>query len=574
MPKLVAGRVKVHYTLIDSRKIGSKVTEAQGRHQLKIVVAIDLSFADNEAHTPLSQDTTYLQMHQDLARRYIQLYEAKIVQDFEPFAVAEFGSVLLAFDSIAQIRTVLFELEQKSQIRPQVRLIRPRFSCHLGEIPTGQPILESSVVRRAIAMIELAKSGEIVVSRTVYDMLPKQQADFAEFDQDTFVMGGSTNLQIVEGRWADNDQDQNLQQVPTPKDRIEQTRTKKILRDTADAVSEDGTIVGLPFTPNFEDSTVPEDATIVGPTVLPPKPPAKESLSSFKVIAAAEEAISSKNIKVCYRALADINALMQGNEHNADAALNACRANIEDALKFSGDAVYFIQNRPHFLRLDRAIELGRRAPKRIVDIHVGCRLVSKFGRQTRIEYKDNEFQVTDLGSTNGTFLNNTHVTTGNWKLIQNDAKIRTGGGLKPPKPGLCELACTRVSGEYSALVVEFQTSRMGPADLEKISPNWPTMHLDSEPRWVLAPSGILIGSSPECIIKVPTKEHTVAAQITFNNGYFIKPLGDTKLMILGTLFTQEVPLSEESEININGTNIRFSSQFLFYKNNPLNQINE
>ena len=63
-------------------------------------------------------------------------------------------------------------------------------------------------------MIELAKSGEIVVSRTVYDMLPKQQADFAEFDQDTFVMGGSTNLQIVEGRWADNDQDQNLQQVP------------------------------------------------------------------------------------------------------------------------------------------------------------------------------------------------------------------------------------------------------------------------------------------------------------------------------------------------------------------------
>ena len=156
------------------------MTEAQGRHQLKIVVAIDLSFADNEAHTPLSQDTTYLQMHQDLARRYIQLYEAKIVQDFEPFAVAEFGSVLLAFDSIDQIRTVLFELEQKSQIRPQVRLIRPRFSCHLGEIPTGQPILESSVVRRANAMIELAQSGEIVVSRTVYDMLPKQQADFAE----------------------------------------------------------------------------------------------------------------------------------------------------------------------------------------------------------------------------------------------------------------------------------------------------------------------------------------------------------------------------------------------------------
>ena len=84
-------------------------------------------------------------------------------------------------------------------IRDRVRLIRPRFSCHLGEIPTGQAILESSVVRRAIAMIELAKSGEIVVSRTVYDMLPKQQADFAEFDQDTFVMGGSTNLQIVEG---------------------------------------------------------------------------------------------------------------------------------------------------------------------------------------------------------------------------------------------------------------------------------------------------------------------------------------------------------------------------------------
>ena len=133
--------VKVHYTRIDSKEIGSKVTEVQGRHQLKIVVAIDLSFADNGTHTPLSQDTTYLQMHQDLARRYIQLYEAKIVQDFEPFAVAEFGSVLLAFDSIAQIRTVLFELEQKSQIRPQVRLIRPRFSCHLGEIPTGQPIL-------------------------------------------------------------------------------------------------------------------------------------------------------------------------------------------------------------------------------------------------------------------------------------------------------------------------------------------------------------------------------------------------------------------------------------------------
>ena len=566
--------VKVHYTRIDSKEIGSKVTEVQGRHQLKIVVAIDLSFADNGTHTPLSQDTTYLQMHQDLARRYIQLYEAKFVQDFEPIAVAEFGSVLLAFDSIAQIRTVLFELEQKSQIRPQVRLIRPRFSCHLGEIPTGQPILESSVVRRANAMIELAQSGEIVVSRTVYDMLPKQQADFAEFDQDTFVMGGSTNLQIVEGRWADNAAEHYPQKIQTPIDSSDQIRTRKISEDTADMVSEDSTIVGLPFTPVVIDSTVPEDATIVGPTATSTNSTAKETLSSYKVISDAKEAISSKDIKFCYRALADINTLMQGNEHNADATLNKCRTDIEDALKFSGDAVYFIQNRPHFLRLGSAIELGRRAPKRLEDIHVGCRLVSKLGRQTRFEYKDNEFQVTDLGSTNGTFLNSTQVTSGNWQLIQNGAKIHTGGGLKPPKPGLCVLACTTVSGEYSALVVEFQTSLMRPADLEKISPNWPTMHLDSEPRWVLAPSGILIGSSPECLIKVPTKEHTVAAQITFKNGYFIKPHGDTKIMILGTLFTQKVPLSEEAEININGTNFQFSSQDLFYKNYPLNQNNK
>ena len=563
------------------RKAGYKLATSRGRYQLKIVVVIDLSFTDVENSKLIGQDTNSLKSHQDLVRRHFQLNNARPVEYFESFMIAEFGSVKLAFDRITQIRTALREHEQESTSKPKNKLDYPRFSCHLGEIRTGTSLLESTIVRSAIDLIGLIQSDEIIVSRAVFDMLSKQQVYFVEYGQDTFVMRSHIHLEKIEAHGRDASLELASLNNSSPVNRMpkfayDKTHTERNTQDKSDARIEDATIVGANFLQvniAINADVMPEDVTIVGPVVTPNNPVVTATLSSGKAIAVGEEAILSQDKPRCYQALADIHTLLERSEHTQDTALNACRTNIEAALNFSGAAVYFLNNRPHIFRTESAIEIGRRKLTHLEDIHVGCRLVSKFGGQTKIEYKDNEFQVTDQESTNGTFLNKSQIIPGNWKHIHNGATIHTGGGLKPPKPGLCVLACNRITGDYPALVMEFKTSQMGPDDIEKISPHWSTMHLDSEYRWVLAPHGILIGNSPECIINAPHNEGNSAARITFNNGYSIKPEIGSKLTVSGVPFTTEVPLAEESEININGATFQFYSSRRFYKIYPVGSGN-
>ena len=567
--------------LID-RKAGYKLATSRGRYQLKIVVVIDLSFTDVENSKLLGQDTNPLKSHQDLVRRHFQLNNTRPVEYFESFIIAEFGSVSLAFDRITQIRTVLQANERETNNKPKYKLTYPRFSCHLGEIRAGNSLLESTIVRKAIDLIGFIQSDEIIVSRAVFDMLPKQQEYFVEYDQDSFVMRSHTHLKKIKARGSDA----SLESAPLnnsspangmPKVTYDRTHAERKTQNKADVGIEDATIVGANFlqvNSATKADVMSEDVTIVGPVIKPNNPIVTATLSSAKAVAAGEEAIFSQDNPSCYRALADIHTLIERGEHTQDTALNTCRTNIEAALNFSGAAVYFLNNRPHIFRAENAIEIGRRRLTHLEDIHVGCRLVSKFGGQTKIEYKDNEFQVTDQESTNGTFLNQSQITPGNWEHIQNGATIHTGGGLKPPKPGLCVLACNRITGDYPALVMEFKTSQMGPDDIEKISPHWSTMHLDSEYRWVLAPNGILIGNSPECIITAPHDEGNSAAKITFNNGYSIKPEIGSKLTVSGVPFTTEVPLAKESEININGTTFQFYSSRCFYKSYPIGSGND
>lgn len=567
--------------LID-RKVGYKLATSRGRYQLKIVVVIDLSFTDIENIKLLGQGTNPIKSYQDLVRRHFQLNNTRPVEYFESFIIAEFGSVSLAFDRITQIRTVLHKNDRESNNKPKYKLTYPRLSCHLGETHAGKPLLESTLVRRAIDLIGFIQSGEIIVSRAVFDMLPKQQEYFVEYDQDTFVMRSHTHLKKIKDRGSDASLESTHLNHSSPVNEMskvtyDRTHAEGNTQDKADTEIEDATIVGANFlqvnTPT-KAHVMPEDVTIVGPVITPNNPIVTATLSSTKAVAVGEEAIISQDHLRCYHALADIHTLIKRSEHTQDTALNTCRTNIESALKFSGAAVYFLNNRPHIFRAESAIEIGRRKLTQLEDIHVGCRLVSKFGGQTKIEYKDNEFQVTDQESTNGTFLNQSQIIPGNWEHIHNGATIHTGGGLKPPKPGLCVLACNRITGEYPALVMEFKTSHMGSGDIKKISPHWSSMYLDSEYLWVLAPNGILIGNSSECIITAPHNEGNAAAIITFNNGYYIKPEIGSELTVSGVPFTEEVPLAEKSEININGIIFQFYSSQYFYKNYPIGSGND
>jgi hypothetical protein len=534
------------------------VTKARERRQLKIVVVLDIAFSDSELNAPHTRETSELLLRRDFARESIRMYDAIIVRDFEPFSIMEFGSVVLAFDSISKIRTILNEMNNRSEVGAEEDPIYPRFSCHVAETPVEQPLLESAVVRKAIEMLKLANLGEVVVSGTVFDMLPKHQAEFIQYDPDTFVMGGNSNLPIAEKCRADPSRQRGAQ---------ENGRREHPTLDVANELTpaegnppgdDDITIVCSAFSQNNDNSTGAEPSTKAGAAA----------------ISAGEEAILSGNNLLCYRALAEIHRLTNENQRMDDLPLSVCRANIEAALSFSGAAVYVIKKRPYILQIKSAIEIGRRTLTRLDDIHVGCGLVSKIGRQTRIEYRDKEFCVTDQGSTNGTFLNQSHVTPGEWGIIKNRAKIHIGGGLKPPRPGLCMLACKLIGGEQPALVMEFHTNRMDPADLEKIFPHWRTVHLDSEYRWVLAPGGILIGSGATCAIKASADESGVAAEITFNNGYFIKPRGNSELLIAGEPFATEVTLADNTEISINGTIFQFYSSASYFKDSPPNSINE
>ncbi len=516
------------------------------RRQLKIVVAMNIALSAEDTAAASDADAPSLHPYFDLAREYINQFENDILMDFAPLALVEFGSVVEAFDCLTRVRTVISDLS-RSQSE-----IQTRFSCYIGEVSGNSPLLENSVVRRSVEMLEAASWGEVIVSDTVYGTLGRHQALFEKFDDRSFVIRAGSDMHRLD-----------------PSDGTGEEDGEGIESQT------DMTIVGVSAAAAPDGGDPPDDRrdpTIVGGAEDIDRergdaPPAENPLIA-EILSRSETAINAGDTAACYEALGAIEKSTSAIEPAETDALDACREQLEAALGFSEPAALVLQNRPNLLFFSNAIEIGRRVASPYRDIHVGCRLVSQTGRQARIEFQDHDFRVSDLGSTNGTFLEDRHVHPGEWIAIPPHARIKLGGGLKPPRPGPCVLACRYVAGNPASMLFEFETGHLEPEEMAALSENWRTIHLDGAYRWILAPGSVQLGQSSECAIRSPAETGKAAARISVKDRCYIEPVGGADLTIEGVSFRSKVVLADNIELVLNGAKIRFSSAANYFAANP------
>jgi len=266
-----------------------------------------------------------------------------------------------------------------------------------------------------------------------------------------------------------------------------------------------------------------------------------------------------------YDRAADVLAVLNDQQDRVR-ELKENRETIEATLAFSGDAVLEYADGPRLLRIGSSIEIGRRDDNRLDEIHVGCRLVSRMGRQARIAYQDGEFRITDLGSTNGTFVGEFHVQSKQSTTLGVVADVKLGGGLNPPKPGFCTIRCERIDGPVPAMAMSFQSETSNlPAE---IAENWPTMAADHQYGWILTPGPLLIGGSGDCAVRLRDAPAEVMAQLTSNGGHMIEPCADHIILVNGARVIHPVKLGDNVEIDIGGSKIRFLANATYFKEHP------
>ncbi len=492
------------------------MTTKRDPRQLRIVVAISITRKTDDTTPAGSPDDVTLVPYFELARDCLGQFENNILLNFTPLAIIEFGSAVEAFDCLSQVRTIITGLTRDN---PD---IQTRFSCHIGEVSGHSPPLENSVVWRSMEMIETAARDEIVVSDTFYDALVKYQGLFEKLDDRTFVMRSTSGAHGIDqsGRAGDGD--------------VGKAATGSAA-DTVPATSTDTSALDQEF---------------------------------GEILSGGIDAAAAGDVDFCYRILGAIENSMDAASPAEAVSLAGCRENLERLIGISEPVALILQNRPTFIHFAESIEIGRRVSAPYHGVHVGCRLVSQMGRQAKIEYRDNEYHLMDLGSTNGTFLDERHVETGQWVVVPNRTVISMGGGLNPPRPGPCFLACSHGEGARAAMAMAIETRHLSPAEVAGLAANWQSIHLDGAYRWILAPGDVLLGQSAQCAFKLPGENRTAVARMYLDGRCYLEPLGDAELIVAGIPFRKRVALADETDIVVNGVGIHVSTASTYFSRHP------
>ena len=456
-------------------------------------------------------------------------------------------AILAEFDTIVHAVDCGLNFQRSVLVRneglPPENRVYFRLGLHVGEIILGVDALTGLGVQIATQLVANTLPGGIFISGQAYDLIADLKKEFepaAALTQHNTTQKIRVYSSSPDGKHTDIEKKLEAQLASQPTD-----------------------VTVLDLSTNFVDKK--EDATIIGDLVTsePPeaddKPSPKSEDTIMQIEALLEKAKENAANTNYYQALQAYESareltgsLAQAVPERVSFYLDRLREDtiaLENQYAFGGDAVVETMDGPFVIRLASKLEIGRGSE----GAAVGCGLVSRSRRQTQISIENNLFQVTDLGSTNGTFIDGRCLEPQEGFTIPANEEsliLYLGGSRSPASPGPVCVSLTQIRGKWLTLLLQFSPNKN--YEQTQLSTAWQSMAVDCSVTYVFSNGPVLIGNCDDCAVRLASPNPDALAMIDLDNYYRIAPCGKEPLRLNQIDFVNPVALSDRTDIEIEG----------------------
>ncbi len=207
-----------------------------------------------------------------------------------------------------------------------------------------------------------------------------------------------------------------------------------------------------------------------------------------------------------------------------------------------------------------SLMIGRDPGDGAVGMKLGCRTISRIPKQLRIDRRGGNLTVTDLGSANGSFLDDQPLTANQptpLDRLDKGMTLSLGGVLQPPEKGDCRLSLTLFGGSMD-LLIQVATGHFTETSQAQLRANWPGMDRDCASRWVFAQGGVTIGAGDQHAVPLSSApgQAAVARIERTAAGYVLAP-GGGEVSLDGAQVLRPVAIIDGAKLNACGHGFQF-----------------
>jgi len=288
----------------------------------------------------------------------------------------------------------------------------------------------------------------------------------------------------------------------------------------------------------------PPKAAEPEPPPPPPPPPPPDDSAANRLAEEAEKLLGEGKPYHALAAFEQAAEAAQSDRRRQELAKR--RVDAVASLARTADVVAVeIGGRRQLVRFRGGVDLGRPSPDNPPDIAIGCGYVSRSGRQTRVRAEGDRFLVEDLGSTNGTFLDDRHVKPGAPAALDafaETALLALGGGNDPPTRGPVRARVIHFAKPAPALRVRLSKDGLTADQMADLTQNWASMDKDFEQVTVLTPSAATIGGEDCAVVVDGAKKGPLATLKLDTDGLVLVPGEGKELSVDGAVVAGPVPV--------------------------------
>ena len=227
---------------------------------------------------------------------------------------------------------------------------------------------------------------------------------------------------------------------------------------------------------------------------------------------------------------------------------------LEQDLICKDDLELFTADGPVRLLARRAALIGRPSTAKAVDIPVACRWFSRGEKNLRLYEEGEDWFVEDLGSTNGSSIGDRPLQPDRaYKLPYGETIIDIGKRAGSAAP--IALRLRRPPTCPGAIVMTLLADELRLNDASEES-QWPSWKEDLRTTWIVFDGRISLGASKNCAVVLSDADEDTAAEIWFQEGFWIVPSPNISLSIAEAPFTEQAPLPAGADLSLGGAQLR------------------
>jgi hypothetical protein len=229
---------------------------------------------------------------------------------------------------------------------------------------------------------------------------------------------------------------------------------------------------------------------------------------------------------------------------------------LEDELLVSETIELAIGERRYRLLPLRAALIGRPSRARDVEISIDCRWFSRGERNLYLFSDGEQWFVEDLGSTNGSWIGKEKLTPGKPVALGfGETRVEIGRTPKGPAPVTVHLHHAPTAPNVVQVTVSEAPEWQNESALHA---QWPSREEDLARTWLVFREGLSLGAAPGCGLPVAGSHLMMAADIRFQNGFWISPRTGAGLTINDVAFEAPVPLPSDARLRLADIPIRIA----------------